>query len=128
MAQTGRRWTPLTMHPFHLRDDTGRRQWRRMLLAIEQMLVLANKYPGMLADDLAGYLFVRSSGHLASLMSLINRGAQRAVRTGAERFTTELLDGVRTDEAAEQARVALQASLDSWRLRATPRQSAKAKP
>ncbi|WP_327007652.1 hypothetical protein OHA72_10475 [Dactylosporangium sp. NBC_01737] len=116
------------MHPFHLRDDTGRRQWRRMLLAIEQMLVLTDKYPGMLADDLAGYLFVRSSGHLASLMSLINRGAQRAVRTGTERFTADLLDGVRIDEAAEHARAALQASLDSGRLRAAPRRAAKANP
>lgn len=43
LAQTGRRWTRLTMHPFQLRDDTGRRQWRRMLLAIEQMLVLVRQ-------------------------------------------------------------------------------------
>jgi len=127
LAQTGRRWTRLTMQPFQIRNETGRRQWRAMLLALEQMLALADKYPGMLADDLAAYLFARSSGHLASLMSLINRGALRAVRTGLERFTTELLDGVRIDEAAEQARAALDASLQSGRLNAKPKQPAPAK-
>ena len=41
----------------------------------------------MLADDLADYLFARSTGHFASLMSLISRGCLRAIRTGAERLT-----------------------------------------
>jgi hypothetical protein len=121
LAQTGRRWTRLTMNPFTITDEAGRRQWRRMLLAIEQMLVLAGKYPGMVADDLADYLFARSSGHLASLMCLVNRGAQRAIRTGAETLTVDLLDQVKIDEAAEQARGQLAAALHAGRLRARPR-------
>jgi hypothetical protein len=48
--------------------------------------MLANKYPGVIADDLSDYLFARSTGHIGSLMMLINRGCQRAVRTGAERL------------------------------------------
>jgi hypothetical protein len=53
LAQTGRRTTPLDMRPFIIDTDAGRREWRQMLLALEQRLVLANKNPGMLADDLS---------------------------------------------------------------------------
>jgi hypothetical protein len=120
LAQTGRRWTRLTMKPFDVRNETGRRQWRRMLLAIERLLVLADKHPGMVADDLADYLFARSTGHLASLMCLINRGAQRAIRTGTEQLTVDLLDRVKIDEAAEQAREQLLAAMQAGRLRARP--------
>ena len=58
----------------------------------------------MIAGDLADYLFARSTGHFASLMSLISRGCYRAVRTGAEALTAGLLDEVRIDQAAEDAR------------------------
>ena len=61
-------------------------------------------------DDLAEYLFTRSSGHFASLMSLISRGCYRAIRTGAESLTAGLLDEVRIDQAAEDARGQLQAA------------------
>ena len=85
----------------------------------EQRLLLADKHPGMLADDLGAYLFARSTGHIGSLMSLINRGAQRAMRTGAERLDTTLLDQVKTDEAAELARRELAAALATGKLRAS---------
>lgn len=58
--------------------------------------MLTDKCPGMLADDLSDYLFARSTGHIGSLMTLINRGCQRAVRTGAEVLTRELMDQVKT--------------------------------
>ena len=86
IAQTGRRTTKLDMRPFTVDSDDGRREWRQMLLAIEKRIVLADKQPGMLADELSDYLFARSTGHIGSLMTLINRGCQRAVRTGAERL------------------------------------------
>jgi hypothetical protein len=117
LAQTGRRTTRLGIEPFHLGDDAGRRAWRGLLLSIEQRLVLADKHPGMLADDLAGYLFARSTGHIGSLMSLVNRGAQRAVRTGAEHLNAALLDRVKIDEAAELARKELAAALACGELR-----------
>ena len=82
LAQTGRRTTALDMEPFAVNNDKGRRQWRQLLLAIEQRVVLADKYPGMIADDLCDYLYARSTGHIGSLMTLINRGCQRAVRSG----------------------------------------------
>lgn len=71
--------------------------------------MLASAWRGMVAADLAEYLFTRSSGHFASLMSLISRSCYRAVRTGAESLTTGLLDAVRIDQAAEDARARLRA-------------------
>jgi hypothetical protein len=121
MAQTARRWTRLTLHPFRIADESARAQWRALLLGIERNLVLADLRPGTLADELAGYLFARSTGHIGSLMTLINRGAGRAVRRGEETLTRDLLDTIRIDEGAEQARAPLQAALDAGRLTPRPR-------
>ena len=57
LAQTGRRTTPLDMQPFRIDTEEHRRQWRQLLLAIERKLVLAERFPGMLADELSDYLF-----------------------------------------------------------------------
>ncbi len=121
MAQTGRRTTRLGMRPFTIENEKGRREWRQMLLALEQRLALAGKYPGMLAEDLSDYLFARSTGHIGSLMTLINRGCQRAVRSGEEVLSRDLLDGVKNDEASEQARKELEAALERRRLTSKPR-------
>ncbi len=125
LAQTGRRTTALGMQPFTVTTDRGRREWRQLLLAIEQRVVLAGKHPGMLADDLPGYLLARSTGHIGSLMTLINRGCQRAVRTGAERLDEELLDKVKNDAASEKARQELQAALAARRITAKPARRAR---
>ena len=116
IAQTGRRTTRLDMQPFVITTDEGRHDWRTFLLALEQRIVLADKRPGMLADKLSDYLFARSTGHIGSLMTLINRGCQRAVRTGAERLTRELMDRVKNDEASEKARRELEVAIDARRL------------
>ncbi|MGW0455999.1 AAA family ATPase [Gordonia sputi] len=116
IAQTGRRTTKLDMRPFLIDTDEGRRQWRQMLLALEQRIILADAHPGMLADELSEYLFARSTGHIGSLMTLINRGCQRAVRTGDELLTRDLLDQVKTDEASEQARRELETAFNNRRL------------
>jgi hypothetical protein len=112
LAQTARRWTTMTLDPFEIATDEGRREWRRLLLAIERDLVLTNAHRGMLADELADYLYARSTGHFASLMTLIARGCRRAIKTNTELLTPELLDGVRNDEAAERARKELQAAFE----------------
>lgn len=116
IAQTGRRTTKLDMCPFAIDTDEGRHQWRQLLLALEQRIVLADKQPGMLADGLADYLFARSTGHIGSLMTLVIRGCHRATRTGAEYLDRELLDGVKNDAASERARQELQSAFDSRRL------------
>ncbi|MET8058122.1 ATP-binding protein [Streptomyces microflavus] len=120
LAQTGRRTTRLDMDPFTISCAKQRAHWRDALLAIEERVVLADKFPGMIADELSDYLFARSTGHIGSLMTLINRGCQRAVRAGAERLDQKLLDQVKNDAASEQARQELQHAFDTGRLVSRP--------
>jgi hypothetical protein len=115
-AQIGRRLNAFKLSPFSLASETAEHDWRHVLLTMEQNLVLANKYPGMLADDLRTYLFARTSGHFASLTNLILRGCHRAIRTGAERLDETLLDGIKIDVAAERARRELTAAMSAGRL------------
>ncbi|MFF2375099.1 AAA family ATPase [Streptomyces xiamenensis] len=126
LAQTGRRTTRLGMKPFTIDSEAGRREWRQLLLALEQRLVLADKHPGMLADDLSDYLFARTTGHIGSLMTLVNRGCQRAVRNGAEHLSRDLLDKVKNDEASEHARKELEAALEKGKLTSRPRTAERA--
>ena len=120
LAQFGRRTTPLTLPPFQIEDDGGRRHWQTLLKTIEQKLVLAEKYPGMLARDLSDYLYARSTGHFASLMALINRGCLRAIRSGRERLDEELMNQVKNDAAAEEARKELEAAIEAGLLTTRP--------
>ena len=120
LAQNARRWTILSVDPFEIGTEPGRRTWRQLLLAIEKDLVLADTHPGMVADELADYLFARSTGHFASLMTLVTRGCRRAIRAGTERLTRDLLDQVRNDAAAESARQELLAAFDAGKLSARP--------
>ena len=115
-SQTARRWNVLPLDPFEISTQAGRRTWRKLLLGIERELVLSGGWRGMIASDLAEYLFARSTGHFASLMSLISRGCYRAIKTGAESLTAGLLDEVRIDQAAEDARGQMQAAIEAGRL------------
>ncbi|KDN77600.1 ATPase AAA [Streptomyces olindensis] len=119
-AQFGRRTTALTLRPFQVEDEPGRVEFRKVLLTIEKKLVLADKYPGMLADDLADHLLAHSSGHFASLMALINRGCYRAIRTGRERLDVELMSKIKNDAAAEEERLELVAAIEAGLLTAKP--------
>lgn len=117
LAQTGRRWTRLELPPFEIVSDQGRQHWAGLLKATERQLVLARARPGMLTG-LAGYLFERTSGHIGSFITLITRGCVKTIRTGEEQLTAPLLDGVRIDEASEQARRQLAAAFAAGRLSA----------
>ncbi|MFF2378654.1 AAA family ATPase [Streptomyces xiamenensis] len=110
LAQTARRWTRLGVDPFRLDTDEGRRHWRRLVKATERQLVLVEQQPGMLVQ-LTDYLFERTSGHIGSYFTLLMRGCYRAIRTGNEALTRDLLDEVRLDEASEQARKQLAAAI-----------------
>lgn len=116
LAQTARRTTPLTLDPFKVNDEQRRQQWRKLLLALEKRIVLSRSFPGMLAEELSDYLFFRTTGHIGSLMTLINRGCQRAVRSGAELLSEDLLDQVKIDAASERARRALEPKFKQHRL------------
>lgn len=116
IAQTARRTTKLTMAPFGITTEQQRLQWRQLMLTLEQRIVLADKRPGMLATELSDYLFARSTGHIGSLMTLINRGCLRAIRSGREVLDREVLDAVKTDTGSECRRAELQAVFDSATL------------
>jgi hypothetical protein len=110
MEQLLRCTTPVDMSPFDVSTKAKRQQWRELLLTLEQRLALGKKYPGMLADDLSDKLFWRSTGHIGSLMSLIRLACQRAIRSGTEMLTDELLDKCKIDSAAELGRRELEAA------------------
>lgn len=99
MDQLLRMTTPVRMSPYVLGSD-----WHHLLLTIEQRLVLANNRPGMLVDDLSGYLHDRSTGHIGSLMTLLRLGCVYAIDNGSERITKRLLDTFEIDSAAELGR------------------------
>jgi hypothetical protein len=119
-AQTGRRWTRLKVPPFEIDTETGRQHWQGLLKATEQQIVLARARPGMLIE-ISDYLFERSTGHIGSFFSLIDRGCYKAIKTGDERLTRDLLDGVRNDEASENARLKLAAGFRAGRLTSYPK-------
>jgi AAA domain len=125
LAQTARRWTRLEVPSFEIASETGRQHWHSLLEATERQLVLAHAQQGMLTA-LADYLFERTTGHIGSFVTLVTRGCYKAIRTGEERLTAELLDRVRIDEASEQARQQLAAAFAAGRLSTRPRIPPKA--
>ena len=125
IAQTARRTTKLSMGPFGIRTDRQRLHWHLLLLTVEQRVVLVNKRPGMLAHDLSDYLFARSTGHIGSLMTLINRGCWRAIRSGVECLDGDLLDEVKTDAGSESRRAEFEAAFTSRTLTTEVQRSRK---
>lgn len=116
VAQTARRTTTLSMRGFSVDNLHSRREWRSLLKSFEKYLVLCEMRPGMLAEAMPDYLFWRTSGHIGSLTTLLSRGCGRAMRTRAEVLTTEILDHVRIDEAAELQAHALREQFRTGKL------------
>jgi len=113
------------MRAFTIDDEVHRLEWRKLLLSIEKQLVLTDKHPGMLADDLSDYLYARSSGRIGSVMTLVARGCQRGIRTGSEHLDRGLLDHIPNDAASEAIRIDLQTALDAGRLVSRPGQRSR---
>jgi hypothetical protein len=76
--------------------------------------------------ELADYLFARCSGRIGSLSTLITRGCYRAICSGEERLTRDLLEPIRIDEAAEKKRAELMAGFATGRLTTRPQGRRKA--
>ncbi|MEV7648193.1 ATP-binding protein [Arthrobacter sp. NPDC089319] len=114
-AQLGRRWTRLEMSAFNVFTPEGADEWRSTLLGLEQALVLLKSYPGMLAEELSDYLFVRTTGYIGSLMELLRLGAAKAINTGKEALSQKMLDSITIAQAAEARRKDTQARLVTFR-------------
>ena len=103
LGPTARRTTSYKFEPYSI-DHCGAREWRSILRAIEGNLVLSRHQDGILTHQLSEYLFDRSTGYMGSLMTLINRAAVRAIVSGAEAITEQLLEQTPIDVAAENER------------------------
>ena len=104
LGPTARRTTPHKFEPFDATSTSGDTEWRTVLHAVEGRLVLPKHRFGTLSDDLSDYLFARTTGYIGSLMTLLNRAATRAMRTGEEALTEELLEMTKIDRAADEER------------------------
>ena len=81
LAQTGRRTTRLGMEPFEISTEQGRRDWRSMLLALEERVVLADNdvvvhgYAEILrrGNDLLRHLDVSARGRRIAGWMVVNK-------------------------------------------------------
>jgi hypothetical protein len=127
LGPTARRTTSLSLKPYTIDSAAELKQWRSIIHAIERNLVLARHRDGTLTHQLAEYLFDRSTGYMGSLVTLINRAATRAIITGVEAITEEVLDDTVIDFAAEQQREAVAVRrLNKRRAKTTRRERAPA--
>ena len=102
LGQTRRRFARLPLKPLAVDKPEKRKEWQRLLNSIEKHLVLRDMKFGTLAEpSMAQYLHDRTSGYVGSLIWLIRYATARAIRTGTERITRELLDRETIDHASE---------------------------
>ena len=104
LAQTARRWTTIRVEPFRYDTDPGRADWHALLCTLEEQLILCRATPGMLTSQVDYLPLKRTGGYIGSLVNLVPLGATKAMLTGVEALTTELLDTIQVDDAAESAR------------------------
>lgn len=99
-AQTGRRLTLVPVDTYRSADT----RWKSLVKAFEANIVLAHPTPRLLAEDLSAYLYDRTQGSVSSLAMLLSRAAGRAIRTGDEKLSPQLLGAVRIDVESERRR------------------------
>ena len=76
--------------------------WSGLIAALECSLRLHRHVPGAL-PGLDRYLHQRTSGSIGSLLRLIRSAAIQAILDGSERITTQMLESIDVDVAAETA-------------------------
>ena len=77
--------------------------WSGLIAALEYSLRLHRHVPGTL-PGLDLYLHQRTGGSIGSLLRLIRSAAIQAILDGSERITTQMLESIDLDVAAETAR------------------------
>jgi len=94
-TQTERRFDLVDLDPFRYDTPQAIAAWIAHLAGVEDHLRLLRAEPGMLTDAaIPEYLFRRTGGIVGLLERLIEDGAMRAIDTGAEQLTTDLLDAI----------------------------------
>jgi hypothetical protein len=91
--QTDLRFELIDLDRFSYAAPDGPAAWTAHLVGIEQQLRLLNGCDGMLSGGgMPEYLFGRTNGIIGLLKKLIQAGCRRAIETGTETITAELLD------------------------------------
>ena len=93
-TQTERRFDLVDLDPFDYATAEGMSAFLEHLAGIEDQLRLLRSFDGMLtAGDMPEYLFRRTHGIVGLLRRLIEDGCAKAIITGEERLTRDLLAG-----------------------------------
>jgi AAA domain len=93
-AATERRFDLVDLDPFDYTTTEGMNAFLEHLAGIEDQLRLLRAEPGMLTTGaMPEYLFRRTHGIVGLLRRLIEDGCAKAIATGEERLTPELLAG-----------------------------------
>jgi AAA domain len=93
-AATERRFDLVDLDPFDYATTEGMNAFLEHLAGIEDQLRLLRAEPGMLTTGvMPEYLFRRTHGIAGLLRRLIEDGCAKAISTGEERLTPELLAG-----------------------------------
>ena len=93
-SQTERRFDLVDLDPFDYSTPAGITAFLEHLAGIEDQLRLLRSFDGMLtAGGMPEYLFRRTRGIVGLLRRLIEDGCAKAIATGEERLTPELLAG-----------------------------------
>jgi len=91
-TQTSRRFDLADLGPFDYHSSGGMTAFIEHLAGIEDQLRLLRSFDGMLtAGDMPEYLFRRTDGVVGLLRRLIEDSCARAIATGEEQLTRELL-------------------------------------
>lgn len=94
-TQTARRFDLVELDPFRYDTPDTIAAWVTHLTGIEDQLRLFHARPGMLTDNaMPEYLFRRTNGIVGLLERLIEDGCTRAIDTGAEHLSIDLLDEI----------------------------------
>jgi hypothetical protein len=92
-GQTDLRFELIDLDRFSYAAPGGPAAWTAHLVGIEQQLRLLNGCDGMLSGGgMPEYLFGRTNGIIGLLKKLIQAGCRRAIETGTETITADLLD------------------------------------
>lgn len=98
--QIAGRFVSIHAEAFTIATPAHRQEWLALLATMEQSLRLHRHTPGMLAAH-ADFLYQRTSGMIGSLAHLIRAAALRAMTSGTEKITKQLLAEIPLDTAAE---------------------------
>jgi len=92
-GQTDLRFDPVNLNRFLYSTQAHKDAWADHLAGVEEQLRLLRARDGMLSDpDMAGHLFDRTRGIVGLLRKLIQMACSRAMETGCEEITIDLLD------------------------------------